>query len=62
MSATQELAQYAADLRYEDLPAEIVDKTRVLIRDSLGCLLAGGTLESASQVRRMIMPMAAAGP
>jgi 2-methylcitrate dehydratase PrpD len=62
MSATQQLAQYAADLRYEDLPAEIVDKAKVLIRDSLGCLLAGGTLESASQVRGMIMPMAASGP
>jgi 2-methylcitrate dehydratase PrpD len=62
MSATQQLATYAAELRYEDLPAEIVDKAKVLIRDSLGCLLAGGTLESAAQVRGMIMPMAATGP
>jgi 2-methylcitrate dehydratase PrpD len=62
MGETQQLAQFAAELKYSDLPADVVQKAKVLIRDLLGCLLAGGTLPAAQQTRQMILPMAAPGP
>ena len=61
-SATQQLARYAAELRYEDVPPEVVAKAKDLIRDSIGCLLAGSTLAAAQSVRDLILPMAATGP
>ena len=35
------LSEYAAALRYEDLPAEVVRQTKRLIIDTLGCALGG---------------------
>lgn len=62
MSATRQLAQYAADLKYKDLPENVIRQAKYLIRDSLGCLLAGSTLSAGKQVRDMILAMAARGP
>lgn len=35
------LSEYAAALRYEDLPAEVVRQTKRLVIDTLGCALGG---------------------
>src|SRR5262245_6853463 len=35
------LSEYAAGLRYEDLPADVVRQTKRLIIDTLGCALGG---------------------
>ena len=40
----------------------MVAKAKDLIRDSVGCLLAGSTLAAAESVRSLILPMAAPGP
>ena len=37
------LARYAAGLRFEDLPPEVVSKVKVLILDSFGVAMAGST-------------------
>lgn len=61
MSATRELAAYAAEMTYEDLPDEVVRYTKDVIRDSLGCLLGGARLPAGQQLRDFILPMAADG-
>ena len=51
--AHHRLAALAHAIRYEDLPAGVVDYAKTLILDSLGCLLGGFGSEPASAVRRM---------
>jgi 2-methylcitrate dehydratase PrpD len=38
---TQRLAAFAANLRYEDLPSDVIDKAKACILDALGCCLSG---------------------
>ncbi|WP_210496643.1 MmgE/PrpD family protein [Microvirga antarctica] len=40
---TLELATFAANLRYDDLPVDVVAKAKACILDALGCCLAGVT-------------------
>ena len=44
MEESRTLARFAAKLAYEDLPENVVQKTKELILDQLGCQLAGSTL------------------
>ncbi|MFC1974408.1 MmgE/PrpD family protein [Chloroflexota bacterium] len=44
MNETRELAQFAEELKYEDLPREVIDKTKNLILDLLGSQLATSTM------------------
>jgi len=44
MEESRTLARFAAKLAYEDLPETVVQKTKELILDQLGCQLAGSTL------------------
>jgi 2-methylcitrate dehydratase PrpD len=41
--ATQLLARYAAELRYEDLPPDVLARAKACFLDSLGCCLLGMT-------------------
>jgi 2-methylcitrate dehydratase PrpD len=43
---TVRLAEYAAALRYEDLPAEIVRRAKECIADTVAVIICGGTLPS----------------
>lgn len=45
MGPTQELAEFAARLRYEDLPAEVVEKAKWAVGDALGVGLCASGLE-----------------
>jgi 2-methylcitrate dehydratase PrpD len=40
-TAAQQLARFAAGLRYDDLPAEVVDRACACIADTLGCAVYG---------------------
>jgi 2-methylcitrate dehydratase PrpD len=42
--SAQLLSQYAADLRYEDIPSQVREHTKRCILDSLGVTIAAGTL------------------
>ena len=44
MEESRTLARFAGKLAYEDLPETVVEKTKELILDQLGCQLAGSTL------------------
>ena len=42
---TRALAEFAAGIRYEDIPEEVLNRLKLLILDSLGCGLFGANLE-----------------
>jgi 2-methylcitrate dehydratase PrpD len=58
--ATRDLAAFAANLRYEDLPAAVVAHAKHCILDSLGCGLFGATLPWTEKVVDMILAEGAA--
>jgi 2-methylcitrate dehydratase PrpD len=39
-----QLARYFASLRYDDLPADVIERAKALIRDQLACQLIGSTM------------------
>src|SRR5688572_6080148 len=43
-NATRDLAQFAAGLRFEDIPKDAVERIKLSALDSLGCCLFGATL------------------
>jgi 2-methylcitrate dehydratase PrpD len=45
------LAEYAAGLRYEDLPADVQHLAHLVLLDTLGCALAGSTTGEVIQIR-----------
>ena len=49
MGAPMRLATFVAGARYEDVPAEIVEKAKRHILDTLGAGLAGATSEEAAR-------------
>ena len=49
-NATRDLARFAAGLRYEDLPQEVVERMKLSILDSIGCCLFGATLPWTQKV------------
>ncbi len=44
MEETKKLARFVGALSYKDLPDNVIEKTKELILDQLGCQLAGSTL------------------
>ena len=44
MKWTEELASFASKTGYEDFPAEVIQQTKLLMLDSLGCGLGGYTI------------------
>ena len=52
-SVQQRLAELVASLRYDDLPAEVVRSTKLLLLDSLGCAFGGVDSRPAVAVRKM---------
>lgn len=51
MKETEQLANYVADLRFEDLPPEVVAMAKTAIRDALGVAMFAGDLEWTRLVR-----------
>ena len=52
--ATRRLAEFASALRFEDLPAAVVDKAKTCALDTLGCCIFGATLESMRKLAAMV--------
>src|SRR5215475_9586063 len=56
--ATQALAQFAASLRYEDLPQDVRDYCKNVLLDTLACALAGHQGEETHQVAALASALA----
>ena len=52
--ATLALATFAAKLRFEDIPPEVVARMRTSFLDSVGCCLFGATLPWTQRVAAMV--------
>lgn len=52
-NATRDLAQFAAALRYEDIPREAVERIKLSVLDSIGCCLFGATLPWTRKVAEL---------
>lgn len=61
-TAAQKLAAYIADLKYGDIPGDLVKKAKELVLDQLGCQLLGSTLEWNRIVHRFVMEKGVSGP
>ncbi|MBI3045097.1 MAG: MmgE/PrpD family protein [Betaproteobacteria bacterium] len=55
------MAQFAASLRHDDLPADVRDRARLVLLDALGCGLAGSTTEELRLIREAVRAAAGAG-
>lgn len=53
------LARFAAELRFEDLPQDVIERARLVLLDGLGCALAGSATEDLRLIRESML--AAAG-
>ncbi|MCE9641871.1 MAG: MmgE/PrpD family protein, partial [Betaproteobacteria bacterium] len=42
---TRGIAEFVSTLRYEDIPANVLTRIKLLMLDSLGCALYGADLE-----------------
>ena len=47
-----QFAQYAADLRYDDLPEDVRKLAHLVLLDTLGCAMTGAGTEEVAQIRR----------
>src|SRR4029453_17847646 len=56
--ATQALAQFAAALRFEDLPQDVRDHCKNVLLDTLACALAGHQGEETHQVAALASALA----
>ena len=59
---TATMAQWAASLRYEDLPDDVVHEAKRFLLDSLGCALGGLRQEDAEIARAVLRDLAGTGP
>jgi 2-methylcitrate dehydratase PrpD len=59
--ATQALAQFAAGLRYEDIPPRVREHCKTLLLDTLGCAVAGRLGEETAQVAALASALAQSG-
>jgi 2-methylcitrate dehydratase PrpD len=49
----ERIASWVTDLRFDDLPAEVVERTKLVILDQLGVQLLGATLPNVRPVARL---------
>lgn len=56
------LARFAADLRYEDIPAPVIDRAKMLILDALGVGLASNAYEYADRAVAGAAALGGSGP
>ena len=61
-TSSQRLAAFAADLRFADLPTEVVDHMKVCLLDTLGCGLYGSTLPWTRIVLDTVSAVDGGGP
>ena len=58
---TTQIAEFAAQLQYGDLPEEVIQTARVRIVDAIGCALGGSTSPTLAAAGQLAVPVAAGG-
>ena len=61
MNATQRLARFAVDLNYRAIPAEVIDRAKVCILDTLAVSLYGSTKPWSRTVSGMVRDLGIRG-
>ncbi len=61
MNATQQLARFAVDLNYRGIPAEVIDRAKACILDTLAVTLYGSTKPWSRTVSRMVRDLGIRG-
>ena len=46
------MSEYAAGLRYEDIPADVIELAKLVLLDTLGCAFAGSTTSEVALIRQ----------
>ncbi|MDP6875416.1 MAG: MmgE/PrpD family protein [Alphaproteobacteria bacterium] len=62
MGATEILASYAADLKYEDLPEPVVEQAKRIILDTMGCMIGGVPLPLGKSIIELAQEMGGGAP
>jgi aconitate decarboxylase len=52
---TRKLAKFISNLRYEDIPPDVIERIKLLMLDSLGCALYGANLEWCGILRGTLL-------
>ena len=59
---TTQIAEFAAQLQYGELPGEVIQVARVRIVDAIGCALGGSSSPTLAAAEQLINPVAPGGP
>jgi 2-methylcitrate dehydratase PrpD len=62
VSYSEQLSDWAARLEFRDLPADVVEATRLRVLDVIGLALAGGATAFGDSLRRATVAMNPSGP
>jgi 2-methylcitrate dehydratase PrpD len=62
VALSSELSRWASSVRYEDLPADVVESTKLRILDVMGLCLAGAETPFGKATRAAAVEMSPAGP
>ena len=62
MTAAERLAGFATDLRFDEIPTDVVDKAKQHLLDTLGCGLAAHSLGEATAPRDALLDVYGGGP
>ncbi|MBB6414416.1 MmgE/PrpD family protein [Mesorhizobium sangaii] len=62
MSLTRDVANMVANLTYDELPAHVCDKAKLLVLDHVGCMIAGSTTRGAHQMTPYLGRIDSGGP
>jgi len=54
-SATAALAAYASRLAFDDIPADVIEKAKLCVLDTIGCCIYGSTLPFVKALTRMAL-------
>ncbi len=54
MSTAQKLAQYVINLRFQDLPPDVIHQTKRVMLDTLGCAIGGYASEASQTIQELI--------
>ncbi len=53
--ATETLADFAYNLKYEDIPSQVIKKIKLLFLDGLGCCIQGNTLPWTKKISKILI-------